>query len=143
MEIKSCVETGGRVRSGTATAVTPLTKSKPGFATTVSAICGCIVQARCQPDPREFCERHSELTRFVLAQQGRMPDYLRGLFRLATLFFDFFGLVHAGRPFHTQDQSARWRQIEAWRSAVFPPARDFIRFYESLVLYRWYSDHER
>jgi hypothetical protein len=120
-----------------------LAKPSHGFAITVSAICGCIVRAQCQPDAALLRERHAELTRFVVAQQARMPDYLRWPFRLATLFFDFFGLVHAGRFFHSQDQDARWRQIQAWRSSALPPARDFIRFYESLVLYRWYSEHEQ
>ncbi len=119
-----------------------------GSATTVSsiaaiaAICDCIVQAQCQPTPQQLNERQSELTRFVVAQQARMPDYLVGLFRLATLFFDLSGLVHNRRLFHSQDQDARWRQIQAWRSSFFPPARDFIRFYESLVLYCWYCDDE-
>ena len=72
-----------------------------------------------------------------------MPDYLRWPFRLATEAFDLFGVAANGRRFHTQPQATRWRQIEAWREGRFPPARDLIRFYESLILYRWYADHEQ
>jgi hypothetical protein len=77
-----------------------------------------------------------------MAQQGRMPDYYRWPLRFGTLFFDVFGLVHAGRRFRTQSQAARWRQIQAWRTSRFAPARDLIRFYESLTLYRWHSDYD-
>jgi hypothetical protein len=115
----------------------------PDIAPTVSALCDSIVVSRCAPAHSELREHHAELTRFVLAQQDRMPDYLRWPFRILTILFDLFGLVYAGRLFRSQDQATRWRQIEAWRTApFFSPARDFIRFYESLVLYRWYAEHE-
>lgn len=114
-----------------------------GFAATLEALCDCIVRAQCEPVPEQLRERQSEVTRFVVDQQARMPDYLVWPLRLATLFFDYFGLVHDRRLFHSQDQDARWRQIQAWRSSVLPPARDFIRFYESLILYCWYSNDEQ
>lgn len=111
------------------------------FSETVSAICDSIVLGRCDPEANELSRRRSEVVRFVVAQHGRMPDYLRSPIRLATVAFDLFGIARYGRRFHTQSQATRWRQIEVWRDGPFPPARDFIRFYESLILYRWYADH--
>ena len=72
-----------------------------------------------------------------------MPDYLRFPIKLVTLGFDLIGVARRGRPFHAQSHSSRWRQIESWRTSPFLPVRDFIRFYESLVLYYWYSEDER
>ena len=88
-----------------------------------------------------YARLNPEVVRFVVAQHGRMPDYLRWPIRLATAAFDLFGFARYGRRFHTQSHATRWRQIEVWRDGPFRPARDFIRFYESLILYRWYADH--
>ena len=112
------------------------------FTKTVSAISYSIVRARCEPDAAELTRRHPDIVRFVVDQQGRMPDYMRLPFKLLTVLFDLCGLAHGGRPFHSLTHPARWRQIESWRRAPFAPARDFVRFYESLAVYRWYCDDE-
>ena len=113
------------------------------FKKTVAAICYSIARARCEPQAGELARRHPDLVRFLIDQQSRMPDYLRVPFRAAVLLFDVAGLVHGGRLFHAQSHDRRWRQIEAWRTAPLSPFRDFIRFYESLIVYHWYSDSER
>ena len=117
------------------------------FSETVAAICNSVLLARCDPETNEQANelnlRQAEVVRFVRAQHARMPDYLRWAIRLATVLFDFFGVALRGRRFHTQPHATRWRQIEAWRNGPFPPTRDFVRFYESLILYRWYADHEQ
>lgn len=113
------------------------------FCRTVAAICDTIVLARCEPATNGASRRREEVARFVVAEHAQMPDYVRWPFRFATLLFDLSGLACRGRLFHAQPQAARWRQIEAWRDGPFAPARDFIRFYESLILYRWYADHGR
>ena len=112
------------------------------FQKTVSAICDSIVRSRCAPEGDELASRHAEVVRFVLDQHGRMPDYLRLPLRLATVLFGLLGIAHSGRPFHAQPPPARWRQLAFWRDGPVAPARDLVRFYESLVVYEWYSDHD-
>jgi len=106
-------------------------------------MCDSIVRARCGSGAAEFPQRHAELVRFVEAQQARMPDFLRWALRVATLLFDVTGIAYTGSRFQAQSHAERWRQIEAWRNGPLSPTRDFIRFYESLVLYRWYAEDER
>ena len=56
-----------------------------------------------------------------------------------TLGFDAWGIIRAGRPFHQQPHASRLKQVEAWRSSPIGLFRDFIRFYESLVVFGGYS----
>ena len=87
----------------------------------------------------EAAARRAEVVGYVLAQHGRMPDFLRLAFQIATWGFEVFGLFHGGRVFHRAEHAARWRQIESWRNGPFSLTRDFIRFYESLIVQCWYA----
>jgi hypothetical protein len=71
-----------------------------------------------------------------------MPDYLRLPFRCLTLLFDAWALPLTGRPFHCASAAQRLRQVRAWRSSRLGFRRDFIKFYESLALFAWYSERE-
>lgn len=112
------------------------------FEGTVSGLCSSIVLARCQAPAAQLEARQPELVRYVMGQHDRMPDHLRLGFRILTLCFDLMGVAYGGR-FHGASHAARWRQIEAWRGAPIATIRDFIRFYESLAVYYWYSPDER
>jgi hypothetical protein len=79
---------------------------------------------------------------FVLAQHRRMPDYLRLPFWCLTLLFDAWSLPLTGRPFHRASAAQRSRQLRAWKSSRLGFRRDFIKFYESLALFAWYSERE-
>ncbi len=109
------------------------------FEKTVEGICDSILQSRCQVPPEDADARRTEVVQYVLAQHGRMPDYLRLAFRLATWGFELAGLAHGGRVFHRAAHPSRWRQIESWRGGPVPVTRDFIRFYESLIVQCWYA----
>ena len=109
------------------------------FRKTVEGLCEAILDARCEA-PREGEEaRRAEVVEYVLAQHGRMPDYMALAFRIATWGFDLLGLVHGGRVFHRAAPETRWRQIESWRRGPVSVTRDFVRFYESLVVQCWYE----
>ncbi len=73
--------------------------------------------------------------RFVVEQQGRMSAHLRVPLVILTLGFDAAGVLSGGRRFRAKGHGARWKQIEAWRSSRIGLRRDFIRFYESLVVF--------
>jgi hypothetical protein len=109
------------------------------FEKTVGGLCDAFVDVRCAASGEEARSRRAEVVGYVLAQHGRMPDYLRFAFRIATLGFDLLGVVHGGRSFHRAEPASRWRQIEAWRQGPVSVTRDFVRFYESLVVQCWYA----
>lgn len=113
---------------------------KPGFVNTVSALCYSMLNEQRKPAVGDACDLSPNVVvNFVLDQHGRMPDYLRLPFLLFTVLFDLAGVVQRGTLFHRMEHSDRQRQIEAWRNSRFSLARDLIRFYESLVVFCWYS----
>jgi choline dehydrogenase-like flavoprotein len=82
---------------------------------------------------------YNDLTRFIVQQQAQMPDYLRAAMRAATLGFDLVGLFRAGRLFHSQPPTRRWRQVRAWKHSRVGFKRDLMRYYESLGTLALYS----
>lgn len=106
------------------------------FNYTVSALCYSIIQQRFQLI--DGCP-HNEVIRFVIQQHSRMPDFLRFPIVCLTLAFDLAGIIQGGSVFHRLPHSVRWRQIESWKNSPIGFCRDLIRFYESLVVFDWYS----
>lgn len=82
---------------------------------------------------------HNDLTRFILDQHARMPDYLRGAMHCAALGFDCFGLSHGKRLFHQLPLEARIAQIASWKNSGISFQRDLIRYFESLATLGLYS----
>lgn len=109
-------------------------------ADTVSALTYSIIREECTPELDDGLFPHNRVTRFVLEQQGRMPDYLRRPMVLLTLAFDAAAIPRSGRPFHALDHQRRWRQITAWKHSALGFRRDLIKFYESLVIFAWYGE---
>lgn len=108
-----------------------------GFARTVDALCRTILAERFG-QPTE--DAVASVRAFVLAQHARMPDYLGLAMAAVTLAFDAFGLLTAGAFFSHLPAPARGRQLRMWRTAPLEPCRDFVRFYDSLVLFGRLSD---
>ncbi len=109
------------------------------FRSTVSALCYSVLYERCGDHGSDGDFPHNRTVAFVLDQHGRMPEYLRLPFAAVTLAFDASSVLRHGRCFHRLPHTARWKQIEAWRSAALAPCRDLIRFYESFVIFHWHS----
>ena len=109
------------------------------FRSTVSAIVYSILHERFSSSGPGDDFPNNRAVRFLLEQHGRMPDYLRWPLVFLTLVFDWSSLPRLGRRFHRLQPPARLRRIEAWRNSPLPPCRDFIRFFDSLVVYYWYS----
>jgi hypothetical protein len=80
------------------------------------------------------------VSRFVLDQHGRMPDYLRMPLMLVTLAFDTYPCVVRGRPFHCLEMSDRPRFLRAWKQGRLGVQRDLIKFYESLTVFGWQAE---
>lgn len=110
------------------------------FEATVSALGYSIIESRCAP-AHDGAFPHNDAVRFVLAQWARMPDWQRLPFACLTLAFDLCGLLRSGARFHRQTPAARAQQMERWRHSRISLCRDFIRFYDSLVILWWYSQN--
>ena len=80
------------------------------------------------------------VSRFVLGQHGRMPDYLRWPLLLVTLAFDSYPCVVRGRPFHCLALPDRARFLQAWKRGWLGVQRDLIKFYESLTVFGWQAE---
>ncbi len=113
------------------------------FEHTVSSLCYSVIQVRCKSSSSISDFPHNDVVRFVLEQHSRMPDYLQFPILFLTLIFDLVGLFFSGSLFHTQPHPVRWHQIATWKNSPISICRDFIRFYESLVVLCWQSYHNR
>jgi hypothetical protein len=108
------------------------------FDRVVAALSDSIIRDRCSE--AGTANTHAAVTRFLLDQHGRMPDYLRFPFRCLTLLFDAWPLPFTGRPFHRASPSQRTRQIRAWKGSALGVRRDLVKFYESLAVFAWYAE---
>jgi choline dehydrogenase-like flavoprotein len=82
---------------------------------------------------------HNDLTRFIVAQQARLPDYLRTPIAAAAVGFDMLGLLARCKRFHHQAAWEREKQIAHWKSSRLSFKRDFVRYFESLATLALYS----
>ena len=110
------------------------------FRFTVSALAYSIIWERCGEAGSGLDFLHNRAVRFVLEQHARMPDYLRLPLAGLTLVLDAWAIPLTGHPFHRLPHERRWRQILAWKSSTLGFRRDLIRFYESLVIFGWYTE---
>ncbi|HXP61715.1 MAG TPA: GMC family oxidoreductase [Dongiaceae bacterium] len=105
----------------------------------VSALAYSFAQPHAEPGRLDLQAPYNDLARFMLCQQGNLPDYLRTPMRAATLGFDLAGLLLAGQPFHSQPPASRRRQVEAWKDSRLAFRRDLMLYYESLATLALYS----
>ncbi len=110
------------------------------FDATVAALTDSIVRDLCGGTGTDAPEIRAAVTRFVLEQHGRMPDYLRLPFKVLTLVFDIWPVPLAGRPFHRLPHERRLRQIRAWRKSALGFRQNLIKFFETLIVWGWYSE---
>ena len=70
----------------------------------------------------------------IIARQACIPDYLRFPMRVATVVFDWFGVLSGGRRFQSKSLVSRAAQLNSWKHSSIGACRNFVRFYESLFL---------
>ena len=109
------------------------------FQSTVSALVYSLVHERCAGTAPAGWFLENDVVRFVVAQHGRSPDFLRLPLRIMSILFDAWPLLTTGRTFHSLAPDARLRQIVRWRTSRFGPMRDLIRYYEGLAVFGWYA----
>jgi choline dehydrogenase-like flavoprotein len=76
---------------------------------------------------------YNDLAEFILLQWRQLPDYLRLPMLVATLGYDFVGLLKRGRLFHALPPEARRAILEASKGSGLGAERDLIRYHESLA----------
>lgn len=107
----------------------------PNFEATVSALTYSLLDAGGVTRAANGRFVQNRVCRYVLAEHGRLPDYLRWPMRVLVMAFDAQTLLTTGAPFHALPPERRARWIERWRHARLGPCRDFIRFHESLAIF--------
>ncbi len=108
------------------------------FEKTVSALAHTIAGQRCGPTTSQVSRER--VADFVLAQHGRMPDYLRLPLKALTLAFSVSSVITSGRRFHRLSYERQCRQVSQWKTSWFGPFRDLMKFYESLVIFGCYAE---
>ena len=68
-----------------------------------------------------------------------MPKYLAWSLLTLTVMFDGYGLLLFQKRFRRQSHLQREKQISQWKNSPFWPCRDFIRFYEKMIIFVYYS----
>ncbi len=105
------------------------------FHDTVSALAYSVARRFVPASGRtEFQPPYNDVARFILRQHTRMTDYLRLPLKLVTLAFDTAALPCAGHLFHHLQPAEREKILTRWKRARLGPARDLIKFYESLAV---------
>lgn len=112
------------------------------FRRTVSAMVHTLIVDRARDASQAHLPLSDDVVYFVLGQQARMPDLLRGPFRLATLFLNLNSLVTRGRLFPELSHGDRRCLIERWRCSRIGGLRDIVRFYESLSIFFCYGQQQ-
>ncbi len=107
----------------------------PRFEPTVSALTYSLLDAGGVTAAAGGRFIQNRVTRYVLAEHGRLPDFLRLPMRVLTLLFDAQTLPFAGAAFHALAPERRAAWIARWRAAPLGACRDFIRFHESLAIF--------
>jgi len=109
------------------------------FHDTISALAYSVAQPHATSKCLDLQSPYNDLTRFVLEQHGRMPDYLRAPMVAATLAFDLSTLAKAQGRFHTRPPLIRASQLDAWKKSGLSFCRDLIRYHESLATLALYT----
>src|SRR6266446_4827934 len=105
----------------------------------VSALVYSLAQPHAAPGHPDLQPPFNDLTRFVLGQHARLPDYLRAPMRAATLGFDLVRLLQTAHLFHSRPTAVRKKQVQSWKDSKLGLQRDLIRYYESLATFALYS----
>ena len=79
--------------------------------------------------------KSNKTQRFILWQIKHMPDYLRYPFFMLTVCFSLQTFLVHFKPFHLLPFLTRIRVLNIWRNSGLGVRRDFVRFYETLVIF--------
>jgi hypothetical protein len=90
-------------------------------------------------DPRFDQESQIKVSSALLVKINLMPRFLSLPMLVLTVLFDGYGIVRYGRMFHSLSLARRDKIISQWRHAPLRVCRDFVRFYDRMVMFVAYS----
>jgi choline dehydrogenase-like flavoprotein len=100
----------------------------------ITALVHALASEPCEDGRLRSAPSYEEIAHFIHRQQHRMSSQLRVPLNLLTRGFDWTGFMREGRNFSQQSRDSKRRQLDGWRKSPIGFKRDFVRFYESLVL---------
>src|SRR5262245_43045813 len=109
------------------------------FSATISALCYSILDVMEETLGLIDYTRRNHVVRFALEQHARMPDFLRGPVAVVTLFFSLHAFLKTGVPYHRHSPALRRVHLLSWKVSRFGFKRDFVRLFESLSRFGWFS----
>jgi len=80
-------------------------------------------------------ERERVVSEFILGQVEHMPGYLRKPFHLLALLFALAPILSYGHSFHRSAPQCQRLVLARWRASRLGFRRDFVRFFDTLVLF--------
>ena len=104
------------------------------FGKTISAICTTLV-TECSGPAALSDGRLNRTEAFVHAQIRDMPDFLRVALMVLLGVFNLVVLATSWHTFRGLPQFRRQQVLARWRCASLAPMQDFVRLFETLVLY--------
>jgi hypothetical protein len=104
----------------------------------MAALCETAITVHCVRERASEADLEA-VSVFVLAQQQRMPDWSRPPIAMLMLVFTCQSVVTSGRFFHQRPLDAATRQFLAWRNSRLAARRNFVRLFESLAVFGWFS----
>ena len=90
-------------------------------------------------DPRFDQDSRVKVTRALALKINLMPRFLSLAMLVLTVLFDGYGIVRYGRVFHSLTLARRDKIISQWQHAPLRVCRDFVRFYDRMVMFVAYS----
>jgi hypothetical protein len=98
----------------------------------LAALCESLCSTLRDPTDPRLAPPYDDVAAVVRQQQERLALHFALPLRTVLILFDLFAAFWLGGVFHRQPLAVRTGYLAAWRSTAFRPARDFVRFYESL-----------
>jgi len=76
----------------------------------------------------------------LLKKIEAMPVWLKFPIMTLTVLFNILGVFSTGLLFEVQSFGQQIKTVDAWQNSPIKLCREFIKFYEKLALFIYYSD---
>lgn len=76
---------------------------------------------------------------FLVKKIEAMPLWLKFPMLVLTFLFNIWGFVSTGHLFQAQSLSQQMKTVGAWQDSSIKLCREFIKFYEKLALFIYFS----
>ncbi|MGB0640333.1 MAG: hypothetical protein ACPGTU_13410 [Myxococcota bacterium] len=74
----------------------------------------------------------AQTTAVLIRKVDQMPRFMRFGMRVLLVVFNYYGVLRAGRRFHTQSIEQKRLRIDEWSRAPLGPCRDMVEFFRKM-----------